>query len=328
MKKLILILCMCFALTFCFVACDLAEELSAPSNITENTTTEKSELEVPTTAEAMAQGQQTEETTAENSVTEDATTEGITTENVTTEEVTTEEKTYKELTTEDEHGKKLYWTLVDFLGMKLGYDEPLDSILEAQLNRNLQRGRQVTHVQFDTSNYYFVCAYYRGEHANEDDDYCCRNQYTWVIFEDENHIQEYYKDLEFVVAFQINKTLSAIDIATNEDVTTEIEHYMQYTPEFVNGVNIADKSDEDITYICFVKPNDKYMFDCSKEYHHFTYTLSCIELDGEWYIWVNNKDLAVEFGKYYDDLIGVTREYDENHVVIKFDDFAKAVLVS
>ena len=297
MKKLILILTLIFALALCFVAC---EELGDNSN----------------------DGQSINALSGGVPETEEPTTEAPT-----TEEPTTEGKTFTELSTNKEKDKKLYLELVNFLEMKDGGGvAPVLGDLGSQLERNLFWGNQVTHVRFDSSDYYYVCGYYTDDHQAEAQFYCCSKKYTWIIVENESEIPESYNNLKFIVAFQINKTASAIDIATGETVSTEIEHYLEYSPKFVNGKNVAEKRYFDGTYICFTDPEDKYMFDCSEDYFHFTYTLSCIELDGKWYICIKNDDLEVEFGQYYDALIEIAEEYD-NYVILEFNAFAEAILL-
>ena len=303
MKKLILILCVCVALTLCFVACeDLFDKPDDGQSMN------------PISGGAPAE--------------EDPTTEAPTTE-APTEETTTKEKIYKELTTDGEYGK-LRYELVSFLFLKRGFVDPVLGSLGEQLERNNYWGNKATHIRLDPENYYYVCGYYDDPQERNDVLFAHVRDYTWIVVENENDIPEVYNGLSFVVAFQINETLSAIDISSKKEVSTKFEHYLMYTPEFVNGTNVADKLDADISYIYFLGEDDKHVIDSVEYYFHETFTLSCIELDGEWYLWyqVEKENIELEFGDYYDALIGVTREYDENHVVIKFDDFAKAVLVS
>ena len=316
MKKLILILTLIFAFALCFVAC---EDLADNSN-------EGQSINAISNGAPYTEEPTTEAPTTEEPTTEEPTSEEATTEEPISEEPTTKGKTFTELSTDDEKGRKLRAELVMLLELKDGCVEPVESILEAQISRNLYWGNRVTHVQFDPSKYYYVCGYYNCSHADENKWYNCAGKYTWLIVNSETDIPEYYNGLKFIAAFQINKTASAIDIATGETVSTEIEHYLEYSPKFVNGKNVAEKRYFDGTYICFTDPEDKYMFDCSEDYFHFTYTLSCIELDGKWYICIKNDDLEVEFGKYYDVLIEIAEEYD-NYVILEFNAFAEAVLL-
>ena len=309
MKKLILILTLIFAFALCFVACeDLAD--NSDEGQSQNV--------------HLNGAPYTEEPT-----TEAPTTEKPTTEEPTTEEPMIEEKIFKELTTEDEYGRGVYWAIVNFLELEEGYHEPVLGDLGNQLYRNLFWGNVVTHVCFDSSNYYYVCGYFTDDHESESKYYCCPRKYTWIIVESEKDIPEKYKELNFIVAFQMNKTSSAINIATNEAVSTQIEHYMKYVPQFVDGKNIAKKIDVDFTYICFVNHDNAYHFDTTTDYFHDTYTLNCIEIEGKWYLLykVKREDMELHFGEYYESLIGVTKDYDKDHVIIEFNDFAEAVLL-
>ena len=304
MKKLILILTLIFAIALCFVAC---EELGDNSK----------------------EGQSINALSGGVPETEEPTTEAPTTEKPASEEPTTEGKTFTELSTNKEKDKKLYLELVNFLEMKDGGGvAPVLGDLGSQLERNLFWGNQVTHVRFDSSDYYYVCGYYTDDHQAEAQFYCCSKKYTWIIVENESEIPESYNNLKFIVAFQINKTLSAVNIATNSAVNTVIEHYMEYDPLFVDGINVAKKLQADFTYILFVNHDEFYKFDTTTDFFHDTYTLSCIEIDGEWYLWykVAAEDIELHFGAYYDALVGVTKEYGKDCVIIEFSDFAEAVL--
>ena len=300
MKKLILILCLIFALTLCFVACD---ERGDTSN----------------------EGQSPNALPAGAPKTEDPTSKDLTSEEPTSEDITTDEKTFQELSTNNKKSSKLRFELITFLRLKHGFVDPVMGDLASQLERNLYWGKYITRVQFDPSNYYFVCGYYNCEHADENKWYDCVDKYTWIIVENEHDIPEYYNDLKFIVAFQINKALSATDISSGYYLSTEIEHYLEYKPEFVDGKNVAKELNGNISYIYFVSPSDEYIIDSINDYFHETYTLSCIELDGKWYVCVKNSNLEIEFGQYYNALIEIAEEY-ENYVILEFNAFADAVL--
>ena len=294
MKKLILILTLIFALALCFVAC---EELGDNSD----------------------EGQSQNALSGGASETEEATTEG---------------KIFTEISTDDEKGRELRAELVRVLELKDGFVTPVIGSLEEKIDRTLYNGQKMTHVQFDSSKYYYVCGYYNCDHADESKWYNCASKYTWIIVDNESDIPEYYNELKFIAAFQINKSVSAIDIATWEAVSTEVENYLEYMPEFVNGKNISEKLYFDATYICFTDPADKYMLDCSEDYYHYTYTLSCMELEGEWYLKFYDDGIENNFGKYHDLLTPISKEYitinklgnTVTYIIIEFSDFVNAVL--
>ena len=292
-KKLILILTLIFALVLCFVAC---EDL----------------------------GDNSKEGQSINALS------GGTPE---TEEPTTEGRTFTELSTDDEKGRELRAELVKLLELKDGFVTPVIGSFEEKINGVLYHGKKATHVQFDPSKYYYVCGYYNCEHADENKWYNCAGKYTWIIVNNETDIPEYYNGLKFIAAFQINQAAYAIDIATGEAVSTEVEHYLEYTPEFVNSKNVAEKRYFDGTYICFTDPEDEYMFDCSEDYFHSTYTLSCLEKDGEWYLKFFDNGVENNFGEYCDLLTPISKEYtmvnelgnSVTYIIIKFSDFANTI---
>ena len=312
MKKLILILCLCLALALCFVACDGKTDAG---DVEETLTIEISTTNAPMTEELTTEhGQQTEET-----ISEDFMLGG---------------EKFVELSTGDEKERELRAELVRILELKDGFVTPIIGSFEEKMDWILFQGRKLTHVQFDSTKYYYVCGYYNCEHADESKWYNCASKYTWIIVDNESDILEYYNGFKFIAAFQINKTVSAIDIATGEAVSTEVEHYLEYTPEFVNGKNVSEKIYLDATYICFTDPADKYMLDCSEDNYHYTYTLSCVELEGEWYLKFYDNGIENNFGEYNDLLISISKKYTTvnklgntvTYIIVEFSDFANAFL--
>ena len=87
MKKLLVLLALCMALSVVLIACDTHEQ---PMDETTEGTTEAPTTEAPTTEEPTTEEPTTEEPTTEEPTTEEPTTEEPTTEEPTTEEQTTE----------------------------------------------------------------------------------------------------------------------------------------------------------------------------------------------------------------------------------------------
>lgn len=87
MKKLLVLLALCMALSVVLIACDTQEQ---PMDETTEGTTEAPTTEAPTTEEPTTEEPTTEEPTTEEPTTEEPTTEEPTTEEATTEEATTE----------------------------------------------------------------------------------------------------------------------------------------------------------------------------------------------------------------------------------------------
>ena len=180
---------------------------------------------------------------------------------------------------------------------------------------------QALHVAFDPKDYYFVCAYYNSDH--NEDKFCCVNEYTWVMFYEENDITEHYENNNLVAAFQINKAKFVKDIVSKRSVTPEFEHFLVYTPQFKDGINIADALYCGETYIYFrdidFEGKDYILDSIQKQFHELT-IVPCTKYKGKYYIkqemqigYQNPIDLKPEFGKYYDDLmeIMITDKYTE-----------------
>ena len=188
---------------------------------------------------------------------------------------------------------------------------------------SVKNDKQALHVAVDPKNYYFVAVYHDPVHEHTDDYGCCRPyNYTWVKFFDKEDITEYYDDLEFVAAFQINRAKFVKDIINKKSDTIEIEHYSTYLPEFKSGVNVADALYRDETYICFDSGNfsETYYLTSTEKYYHKVNKWPCTKYKGKYYIkqemqigYQNPIDLKPEFGKYYDDLmeIMITDKYTE-----------------
>ena len=180
----------------------------------------------------------------------------------------------------------------------------------------IKNGKQALHVEFNKSEYYFVCAYYNTGHNYETIDYCCATNYTWVKFDDPKEVGEKYKDLSFVVAFQINKASFVADILTKDAVVPNIEHFQKYSPNFNNGLNTNDAITFDTNFIYLNSSNDKDVYHSMSAYNNEYITIPCIYLNERYYITKvlytiyadgtrSDNNIISDFGKYYDTLVNI-----------------------
>ena len=121
---------------------------------------------------------------------------------------------------------------------------------------------------------------------------------------------------KLVVAFQINKAKFVRDIVNRSADTIEMEYYSEYSPEFVDGVNVADEIYCDQTYI-YIKSTDwlfgDYLLDiCDDKYYNNIGKWPCVKYKGAYYIkqvtkvgYQSENDLTREFGEYYEELMEI-----------------------
>ena len=222
-----------------------------------------------------------------------------------------EEKSPTELQNQD----VLVCTLIKYLqDLFVSYDLP-DTSTAIKINE-IKNGKQALHVEFDKSGYYFVCAYYDNTHEDETTDYCCATNYTWVKFENPNEIREKYKDLRFVVAFQINKSSFVTDIITKDATVPNIEHFQEYVPNFNNGLNTNVAITFDTSFIYLNSSDEKNVYHSISAYDNVLKTLPCISLNEQYYVIKelytiyadgtnSGSDVISDFGEYYDALINI-----------------------
>ena len=211
----------------------------------------------------------------------------------------------------------------------------------------IKNGKQALHVGFNNSEYYFVCAYYNTVHNNESINYCCVTNYTWVKFNNVNEIVEKYKDLNFVVGFQINKASFITDIITKDATVPNIEHFMKYTPDFNNGLNANEAISFDTSFIYLNSNNDTTIYHSISAYYHILKIIPCISIDEQYYVTLlsyqgynfdavdpNSNFIHSDFGKYYDILISKIERHREISLIdgtatfywiIRVDNFANCI---
>ena len=228
----------------------------------------------------------------------------------------------------------------------------------AQINA-IKRGTQPLHVVFDANDYYYACAYYSPTHDRNESAYCCFSEYTWVAYKSETAIQEFHNGMQFVVAFQINRAASVINILTGEPAN-DIEHFDIYVPVFENGVNtaVATEFDQNFVYLnglfSDLDENTIYYSTSPKSVKdHSNHAIPCVYLDGRYYLSLSLGTLKADkefdaqevlskesniykFGEYYDAIVGVM-DMESYRIVnqdgsmriyglITFEDFVNGVL--
>ena len=203
----------------------------------------------------------------------------------------------------------------------------------------IKSGAEPLYVGFDSSSYYYVCAYYNSDHELEEKDYyCCGAEYTWVRFEKESEIQEYYNDEKFLAGFQLNRSLGVTNILSVEADVPNMEHFKMYKPEFKEGLNVnAPFVLNEEFYIFINKMGKDNVYHSASWYNHDHLTIQCVQIDDQYYIKVylprdeegkiKEKYISEDFGKYYDKLMSVVdTEKIKNYGVIRFEDFANEII--
>ena len=165
--------------------------------------------------------------------------------------------------------------------------------------------------------------------------------------------------MQFVVAFQINRAASVINILTGEPAN-DIEHFDIYVPAFENGVNtaVATEFDQNFVYLnglfSDLDENTIYYSTSPKSVKdHSNHAIPCVYLDGRYYLSLSLGTLKAgkefdaqevlskesniyKFGEYYDAIVGVM-DMESYRIVnqdgsmriyglITFEDFANRVV--
>ncbi|MBE6565670.1 MAG: hypothetical protein E7659_01045 [Ruminococcaceae bacterium] len=141
---------------------------------------------------------------------------------------------------------------------------------------DIKQGNQPLHVAFDPDDYYFVCAY-NNKKFNYDD---C----TWVRYQDETAIQEYYNGIKLEKAFQINRSLSVTDILPSDKPVPDMEHFSLYEPVFENGINIADAEIFDQTFIYLNDSTDETIYYSIGKYDYKMLVIPCVYFENQYYL--------------------------------------------
>lgn len=111
--------------------------------------------------------------------------------------------------------------------------EPREEILAENIDL-IRGGAQPLYVTFDPESYYYVCGYCYEDDFGSFEHY---EEYTWIKYDAETEIQEYYNGMNWCVAFQINKALTVTNILSDLIETPDMEYVAFFNPKFENGVN-------------------------------------------------------------------------------------------
>lgn len=206
-------------------------------------------------------------------------------------------------------------SLIDYLKMLYVECELADTSLSEKIDK-IKFGHQPLLVDFDPTNFYFVCGYYDGITKNGPREYENSDKYTWVRFESADEIQENHEDKKFIVAFQINKALLVRDIASQKAIIPRIEHFQMYEPIFENGVNTNTHIVFEDEFIYLNPSNADRIYLSAAAFDHQVVTIPCILFENEYYIshfmysiHINGEkdemNLRGVFDQYYDSLMSV-----------------------
>ncbi len=214
--------------------------------------------------------------------------------------------------------ESLKQTLIKYLQQIYAEYNLIAPSFEKQINK-IKNGAKALRVTFDPNNYYYVCAYFNDSCEYEKHLYCCVEKYEWIKFDKETEIKEVYGGKEFIVAFQINKTVVCENILRPEKTDNIVEHYQLYKPEFSEGINIASAIDFDTSFVHIEISNKKTLYLSVEFYEHKLTSFRARIIEGECYYYSqlyfmsadgvkSECDLTRDFGEYYDELMDVMIE--------------------
>ena len=211
---------------------------------------------------------------------------------------------------------ELIATLVDYLHSFLtSYDMP-DTSLAIKID-DIKDGKQPLLLEFDPSDFYYVCGYYKGTPENESPEYRHTSDYLWLRYEKAEDIREKYRGRTCIAAFRINPAAKVSDIRSENAKVPTFEHFAMFDPSFKNGYHTGETVGFNERFIYLNAASDKKtVYYTTSAYNHNWITIPCIKLDGELYIETpiyrirsdgerQNSDLEWEFGKYYDTLMRI-----------------------
>ena len=224
------------------------------------------------------------------------------------------------------------------------WDPIMNSKSFAQKVDDIKEGAQVLHVACNPDDFYFVCGYLNRTEEHIGNVFWYGESYTWVKFENANEIYEKYKDLNFVVAFQINKATFVTDIITEDAVVPNVEHFQMYSPAFYRGENTKSAVIFDERFIYLHSSQGKNVYHSLSAYNNTLVTIPCVYLNEQYYILKqlygihldgtqSGDDSITAFGKYYDDLMSimdctsysVSENYTHIYALIEIDAFSKFI---
>ena len=179
----------------------------------------------------------------------------------------------------------------------------------------IKSGTQPLLVDFDhTSSYYFICGYCLNKETTI---YRDAGEYTWIRYENENEIQEYYNGEQIVIAFQINAAIFIDDILPSDKEVPKVEHFQVYECQFVDGFNVSAPVEFYETFIYLNSSTKSTVYYCTDKYNSYRYDVPCIYYKDQYC-------LTIYMGYKYSD---GSPEHRENHESV-YGKYSKPILES
>lgn len=203
--------------------------------------------------------------------------------------------------------------LIEYLGLYYTKVDMMSYLISEKIDQ-IRDGTQALRVRFDGAGAYFVCAYYGGIETHVFDS---KADYTWVKYENANEISEKYKEMDLVIAFQIDKAAFVTDIVNGDAAAPGMELFRKYTPEFKDGLNTNAAVEYCDSFIYLNSSDDKVVYHSRYFYYDSLRTISFSLIDDKYYfdaqlytIYPNGdrseRDyLTIEFGEYSDAFAGI-----------------------
>ena len=192
---------------------------------------------------------------------------------------------------------------------------------------------------------YYAAAYYVPSHSLESErlDYCCHDEYLWVGFENIEDIKEMWNGYNLVAAFQINSPQVCKNIKTDSAEVT-IEHFTMLDIKFWGDAITVSKVHFDNFFIYITDKEDSLFYYSSDVAYHESWSIECIEIEGEYYIKeyfstrqddgdYYEEDILINYGEYYNELIENLYDYYSENIgssvitysLFKLDDIVKII---
>ncbi len=187
----------------------------------------------------------------------------------------------------------------------------------------VENGEDAYFVKFNSHDYYYACAYYNPHDHQEGQTFyytfCCREEYSWVGYEKETDIPEYYNDTKLMVVFQINKAAVCQNLLLDEQSVHTIENYQMYEPKFQDGFNVAPAVPFEGAFIHLTTSEKSNYYCCSSSPYFDFDAIAAKEINGEMFVIhdhsrklssgeVYESNLQDYFGRYYEQLMSIAEE--------------------
>ncbi len=217
-------------------------------------------------------------------------------------------------------GKHLMIGIEDYMEEQSAFIYPEPTSFAIKLYQIKQYGLQPMLVKFNAKDYYYACAYYTPTHTHPEIEafqFCCKDQYVWVRYENPEQIAQSHNGMEFLCAFQVNRTLFCEDIGVKAGLSKDLANFHRYTPVFENGFNTATAIPFDQCFIYINVSNHETAYHSTDLFDHEHMIFDCVELDGQYYVPIHlytvdadqirrdNNLLEEELGSYHDRVMKV-----------------------